>query len=431
MLARSAGGELFNKVASYATLPCRDERVQHSTGFDQHPAAVPQRRRLAIFQGVIAALTFSLLLAGTNATTPLLPVYRQLLGFTPVTMSLTFVCYVSVQVVFLAILSRPSVVRWSPVLLCLAVLAAILSDLSLARGSEESILFGRALAGVAVGLGTGPAAALVVAAFGASGRSLSATGNLVGAVVGTVFSQLSVALLEQRVAISWTFEAHASVCMLILLTLLITFAMMRKANRKAFGDVSLKAGKVRTALAANLFPIFIGSLAWIAISLAITFFPSFLEERGMQGVKAAGMIVLLICCAASQLGSKRIARSAPFLSGVDAMALGLLLILGSALARSEIIGIAGFGVLGAGIGIAYRLALVILTKGASPKDHGALSSTYAAITYAVAAATVILVGAAGNIFGLVNVVLAVLIILVISCGALLIKAPRLADENRL
>jgi hypothetical protein len=405
--------------------------VQHSTGFDQHPAAVPQRRRLSIFQGVIAALTFSLLLAGTNATTPLLPVYRQLLGFTPVTMSLTFVCYVGVQVVFLAILSRPSVVRWSPVLLCVAVLAAILSDLSLSMGSEGSILFGRALAGVAVGLGTGPAAALVVAAFGASGRSLSATGNLVGAVVGTVFSQLSVAFLQQRVAISWTFEAHASVCLMILLVLVVTFTMMRSANRKAFGDVTLKAGEVRTALAANLFPIFIGSLAWIAISLALTFFPSFLDERGMQGVKAAGMIVLLICCAASQLCSKRIAKIAPFLSGVDAMALGLLLILCGALVRSEVVGIAGFGILGVGIGIAYRLALVILTKGASPRDHGALSSSYAAITYAVAAATVILVGAAGNMFGLVNVVLAVLLILVVTCGALLVKAPRLAVERAL
>jgi MFS family permease len=403
--------------------------VQHSTGFDQYPAAKPVRRRLAIFQGVIAALTFSLLLAGTNATTPLLPVYRQLLGFTPITMSLTFVCYVGVQVIFLAFLSRPSVVRWSPVLLCTAVLAAILSDLSLAKGSEESILFGRALAGVAVGLGTGPAAALVVAAFGASGRSLSATGNLVGAVVGTVFSQLSVALLEQRVAISWTFEAHASVCMVILITLLVTFAMMRAANRKAFGEVTLKAGKVQSALAANVFPIFIGSLAWIAISLAITFFPSFLEERGMQGVKAAGMIVLLICCATSQLCSKRIAIVAPFLSGVDAMMLGLLLIGGGALTGSEVVGIAGFGVLGVGIGIAYRLALVILTKGASPRDHGALSSTYAAITYAVAAITVILVGAAGNMFGLVSVVMAVLAILVLICGVLLVKAPRLSDEK--
>jgi hypothetical protein len=406
-------------------------RVQNSTGFEHYPAAKPQSRRLAVFQGVIAALAFSLLLAGTNATTPLLPVYRQLLGFTPVTMSLTFVCYVGVQVIFLAILSRPSVVRWSPVLLCVAVLAAICSDISLASASEEGILFGRALAGVAVGLGTGPAAALVVAAFGAGGRSLSATGNLVGAVVGTVFSQLSVAMLEHRVAISWTFEAHAAVCLLLLITLLVTFGLMRAANRRTFGEVSLQAGKVRTALAANLFPVFIGSLSWIAISLALTFFPSFFEERGMQAVKAVGMIVLLSCCAASQLGSKRIARAAPAISGVDGMALGLLLIVGGALAGSEAAAIAGFSILGVGIGVAYRLALVILTKGASPRDHGALSSTYAAITYAVAASTVIIVGAAGNLFGLVSVVMAVLVILLVACGVLLTSAPRLSEEQGL
>jgi hypothetical protein len=430
-LRRKREQRVVNAVAFWATRPYRVIRVQPTTGLDHQSAAGPHHRRLAIFQGIISALAFSLLLAGTNATTPLLPVYRQLLGFTPVTLSLTFVCYVGVQVVFLAVLSRPSVVRWSPVLLCCAILAAILSDLSMASASEESILFGRALAGVAVGLGTGPAAALVVAAFGAGGRSLSATGNLVGAVVGTVFSQLSVVLLEHRVAVSWTFEAHATACLLLFVALLVTFGLMRTANRSTFGRISLETGKVRTAFAANLFPVFIGSLAWIAISLAITFFPSFFEERGMSDVKASGMIVLLICCAASQVGSKRIGRIAPALSGVDGMALGLLLIVGGAVTGSEIVAIAGFGAFGVGIGIAYRLALVILTKGASPRDHGALSSTYAAITYAVAACTVIAVGAVGNIFGLVSVVTAVLVVLLLICCALLRKAPRLSDERRL
>lgn len=386
--------------------------------------------RLRTLQGAVAALSFSILLAGSNATTPLMPIYHALMGFSPFVMSLTFVCYVVVQIVILVLLSRPSILRWSPALLIAGLLAAVVSDLCMAVGSEFTILLGRALTGVGVGLGTGSAAALVVDAFGARGRSVSATGNLVGAVIGTGLSQLAVSMLEGRLAIGRVFHLHALACSVLLILLLAIFTNMRHSNRLAFGSIDPSAPKVYATLRANWLPLFVGSLSWILLSSAITFLPSFFRESGMPLVTSIGMIVLLVCCAACQLGSAHVARIAPKATGVEAMALGTALILIGEFTGFQSVGLVGFGLTGAGIGITYRICLVVLTRGASPNIHGVLSSTYAAITYAAAALGVIMIGLLGNVLGLRNVVIAALVVLLALCLAVLKVSPRVSAERR-
>jgi hypothetical protein len=150
----------------------------------------------------------------------------------------------------------------------------------------------------------------------------------------------------------------------------------------------------------------------------------------MPVVSSAGMIVLLICCAACQLGSQQVARLAPWINGMEAMAAGVTLIVLGVLSGSQSAGLLGFAVTGAGIGISYRMALVMLTKGASPNIHGVLSSTYAAITYAAAAILVTVVGLVGNRLGLEQVVIGSLVLLALSAAALATGAPRASAERR-
>ncbi|MET0747848.1 MAG: MFS transporter [Rhizobium sp.] len=395
----------------------------------QNDAEAP-RHALKTLQGAVAALSFSILLAGSNANTPLLPIYRTLMAFSPLTLSLTFVFYVGSLIFFLSLLSRPSILRWAPALLGASLLASILSDLCMANGSEATTLFGRALTGIAVGLGTGPAAALVVDAFGMRGRSVSATGNLVGAVFGTALSQLAVFQLGGRLAIGAVFHGHALVCGCLCIILAIIFRSMRHANRRTFGRIDGKAPKVLASLRANLFPLVSGSIAWIVISIAITFLPSVFHESGMQAASAAGIIMLLICCAVCQLGSRQVAALAPWLNGMEAMAAGLALILLGAFSGWQSLGLLGFAVTGAGIGIAYRMALVVLTRGASPNIHGVLSSTYAAITYAAAAIAVTVVGLVGNGLGLEHVVIGALVLFGLLSAGLIGNAPRVSLEQR-
>ncbi|RYH11589.1 hypothetical protein [Tropicimonas sp. IMCC6043] len=173
-------------------------------------ALAPGRGALGKLQAALAAASFMLLLAGTNTTTPLLPLYRDMLGFSPLTVTLTFVAYVSLLVATLAVASGPKLVRYAPSVLVAALAVALLADLALSTGTAPGILAGRALQGVSSGIGTGAAAALVVAVVGNRGRALTATGNLAGAILGTAAAQAVLHLAGAR-AISISFEIHAGV----------------------------------------------------------------------------------------------------------------------------------------------------------------------------------------------------------------------------
>jgi hypothetical protein len=69
----------------------------------------------------------------------------------------------------------------------------------------------------------------------------------------------------------------------------------------------------------------------------------------------------------------------------------------------------------------------MLTRGAAPANHGALSSAYAAGTYAVAALVVLAAGAAGNALGVQTVVYLVFGIVGVSALATALRTPRLGD----
>jgi hypothetical protein len=142
---------------------------------------IPRDRAAAVVQAGVVATCFALLLAGPNAFYPLLPVYQDVLGLDPLVLSLTFTLYVVVLVLALFALARPRFARWAALLVLTSLAMLFGSDLLLARMQESSMLLGRVLAGAAGGLGTGAASALVVAAVGARGRAVTATGNTVGA----------------------------------------------------------------------------------------------------------------------------------------------------------------------------------------------------------------------------------------------------------
>lgn len=65
-------------------------------------------------QAGLVGASFALLLVGTNAANPLLPVYREVLGFDALLLSLTYVFYVTVLTAFFVIMARPSLARYAP-----------------------------------------------------------------------------------------------------------------------------------------------------------------------------------------------------------------------------------------------------------------------------------------------------------------------------
>ncbi|MGE7961960.1 MFS transporter [Pseudomonas sp. NPDC089918] len=383
---------------------------------------------LRIAQGITAALAFSILLAGTNATTPMLPLYHQVLSFTPLMMSLTFVCYVSVLIGVLLICSHPTFVRWSSPMLCLSLLVAAISDVFLSTATGSGILLGRAIAGIAGGIGTGSAAALVVAALGSLGRSLSATGNLIGAVAGTAFAQACIALWGAA-AMRWTFLFHGVVCLFLLIALSIILVLRHQDNSKLLCEVSKGKAVVWSSIRNHPIALTVGCLSWITISAAIVSLPSFYAALEMGWISAYGIIILLAFSAAGQLCSPWLGQIAPWSSGVATITAGIIFLLLGADLRLSSLATIGFAVIGMGIGVSYRLGLITFTKGSSPAQQGALSSFYAAITYGAAAACALALGIAGNEVGLHMTVIILFGILAALTLLLSGKAPCLGNTR--
>ena len=378
-------------------------------------------------QGVVVAASFSLLLAGTNATTPLLPLYRGVLGFTPGQLSLTFVSYVTAITVVLFGLSRSVFVRWSPVLICAALALSVVADLLIAGATLHQVLVGRMLTGVACGMGTGSAAALVVAALGPKARSISATGNLVGAVIGTSVSQLCVTF-SGLAATHQVFHIHAAACAVMLV---LVAPVLR--HRRAHNHLALKPATKGTDEASNappmLVPLLVGCCGWLGMSGAVTFLPTYFAESGLPLAQALGVIVLMICSAGGQLLSPALTRRAPWLSGLAGYAAGLVLIAAARLLGSSALAILGCGAIGFGIGVSYRLALVVITRGATPAQQGTRASLYAATTYAAAAASVLGAGSWANTTSIPTVVTQGSTLLATLALLLLPIAPRLRDTR--
>ncbi len=393
--------------------------------------SIPFRsQRLRLLQGITAATSFSLLLAGTNSLTPLMPVYKNVLHFSPLLMSLTFVSYVLVLIVMLLVLSRPSFVRWSAICLCTALLVAVLSDGILSIASEHSIMLGRAFAGMAGGLGTGSAAALVVVAMGAKGRSVSATGNLIGAVIGTLFAQWCVNLMHEH-AMQWVFYIHGAACLVMFCIMGAVLLANRNVNKS---HLATKRSAVKTArfpISHYFAPLALGCISWAALGSAIVFLPSFYDSLSMPAASQYAIILMLVLSASGQLGSPWLSGVFPRMSGVSCLVLGTAMIIFSGMWHQNILAITGCGLLGFSVGVIYRLCLVVITHGVSPSEHGARSSFYAAVTYCSSAFIILACGMLGNITGLNNMVTGLYGFIFLCCVLFFTRAPKLQEGNEL
>ncbi|MGW1712553.1 MFS transporter [Streptomyces sp. NPDC002156] len=384
------------------------------------------RHRLARAQAVIVAAAFSLLLAGSNAVNPLLPLYREHLGFGPLLLSLTFVSYVAVLIVVLLLFSRPGLIRWAPVTMCGGLVVAAVSDLLLANGTEASILVGRAVGGVAGGFGTGAAAALVVAAVGSAGRALTATGNLVGAVIGTALSQLGVELMAGD-AMTRVPEFHAIACLVAAVALVSVLALRRSQNRSQLIGPADRARLSPTEVRRGV-PVFaVGCVAWLAVGGSTVLVPSYMGDIGLGLARSVSAIVFFAASAAGQLGSVWLSTRLPWARGSEALVVGVALqLLGSAVG-SETVVLVGFALVGLGAGVAYRLALVHASLGLTPAGQGSMSSVYAAVTYTATATGTLVVGVLGNIWGLRTAVPVFLVVVALGGIATFRWAVRFRD----
>lgn len=364
--------------------------------------ASDRSRPLALLHTALVSTAFAMQLVISNAINPLLPIYREQLDMSALVLSLTFVLYVCALVLVLALLARPRFARAAPGLLLLSLVALVVSDLLAAHPEAWSILAARVLVGIAGGLGTGAASALVVGTIGARGRSITSTGNMAGAVIGVIGAQLLVSAVGDG-APTLVFLGHAVLASVIFVALAVVLWARRHPNARALehqtGSLELRQGTKRRLTTRARSLLVTGSIAWIALSIGVVFSATIFAELGQPLVQAIGPALLLIASGACQLASPLLTRAAPWMSGVLLLAIGCAAVATGALVVVPAVAVAGLTLIGAGSGIVYRAALVAFTRGASSARQSALASTYAAVTYAAAATVALLVGRLSDLVG--------------------------------
>lgn len=392
--------------------------------------AAHHSHRFALLQTALVSTAFAMQLVISNAINPLLPIYRAQLGLNAVVLSLTFVLYVGALVVVLALLANPRFARHAPALLLASLVALVASDLFALHPEPRSILTARVLVGVAGGLGTGAASALVVGTIGAAGRSITSTGNIAGAVVGVVAAQLLVSTVGAD-APGLVFVGHAVLVVVLFLALAAVLWARRRVNARALEHQTASmelGGRQRLWLPARALPVLVtGSIAWIALSISVVFSATVFADLGQPLVQAIGPALLLAASGIVQLASPALTRVAPWLSGALTLAVGAAAVAAGSVAALPVIAVAGLALIGAGAGIAYRAGLVAFTLGASSSRQGALASMYAAVTYAVAAASALAVGRVSDVVGFGPTTAGVYGVLTVLALLALVWAPRLRD----
>ena len=171
------------------------------------------------------------------------------------------------------------------------------------------LLAGRALSGVSVALSTGAAAALMVALVGERGRGSVATGNIGGALVGTV----GAVLLAQIGVGSTVYRVHA-IATFVVLTVLVLVLSARAAGHAA----ALQTGGIQAEISDGpelkvpaptatpgvirrhrVLGTAVGALGWAIPGLVTGLVPSLLRQfTGPAAVVVAtSPAVLLLACA--------------------------------------------------------------------------------------------------------------------------------------
>ncbi|WP_328394160.1 hypothetical protein [Nocardia sp. NBC_00416] len=344
---------------------------------------------------VLLIAAFTVVMAGPNLPTPLLPGYRAGLGLGAFGLTVLFSSYL-IALVGVLLSAGWAAGRNSPrALLLLGLLLGVASDVSLAGGGSTlaGVLAGRVLSGFAVGLATG-ATAVLLRHHGAL-RSASATAlcALLGSAAGTVLTAMLAQYLPLPRMLSYLVHAVVSLICIALLWSVREFAEPRLTDAGGADG----GGRVVPQSALGRFSVAsaTGVCAWVTAGLMVALVPSYAAALlGATNLVVATSPVALYLAAAC-FGSIVAGRRSPgveLAAALAFMSVGLVLTALSGPVRSTAVLLLGAVVTGVGQGLAFRGGLFAALTLSAPDRHGAATSRFGALAYAGAAATTLGMG---------------------------------------
>lgn len=330
-------------------------------------------------------LALMLFAAGTSLITPLIPIYKQELGFGDTVVTLFLVCYVAALVPSMLTLGQLSDrVGRKGVLIGALIMLGLAQAYLATQPPLGGLLVARAMQGLATGAFFGTCTAFLVDAAPTGERgwvsvlaSVSVRGGLgLGPGLGGVFAEyvpapLRTPFLVHLVAIAAAIGIIATLPETVLvrthrpLTLKLG---VPPEDRVVFWRVLVPSGM--------LFSLFDG----VCLSLIPVFEVRELHVTNYALVGAAGFLVL-VAGAVSQLVFRALAPTPAIIWGLAAASVAFVGVVVGAPLRSPTLVLASVAVTGAACGLVFKGGVDLCTRIAPVSDRGKLISSYYVACY--------------------------------------------------
>lgn len=364
----------------------------------------------------------ALLIVGSSAPIPLLPLFGENLGLPASRVALIFSLYFATMVVALGLSGNPAAHAKPKVTLTAALAASVAADLLLIYGTETTILFARVLTGFGVGFGLGAGATLAVMLRGDRGRSVSATMTMVASFVGITGTALLADFSPWPTTAPFVLHLVLTGVVLVLMVQVklpqlrtpIVARSPQETHPVRIEGTSLdedprpaRRPRRRPPRLLILAGSGIGVAAWSLGNVVVGLGPTLVrDDLPMDSVLGASMMAVMVA-GCGIIGQYTVPLSRPrFAISTSAwcLLLGLVLVAGGIWMTQVWTMVAGSVLVGWGQGAGYRTGMLSVTRGLSPQRHGARSSLYAGTAYFAAASIVqiggILMSALGNQAGM-------------------------------
>jgi MFS family permease len=370
-----------------------------STTLSPAAAASIRRTRRTLSPSLAYALVASIVglaLFASVTPSPLYGIYRELWGFSPLVLTLVYGTYAFGVLTSLLLAGRLSdEVGRRPVLLAALGTLMVTSVLFMLADSVVWLFVARGLQGLATGLALGAASAAMLdlhprrdpAAVGLANGVMSAGGLGLGMLV----SSTAVELLPAPRVLPY-------VVLLALFAIAFTGALAMPEPVSSRGRVRLTPQRPsvprevrRPFLLAALAVISSWSIGGLFFSLGPQFSSSLFHSSDHL-VAGVGVFVLAGSAAVAQLAFGRTVPWAGAVGGSIALSVGMLMIVGSVVADSAALYLAGALVGGAGFGVAFLGALRALSAVIPAAHRSEVMSAFYVVAYGALSLPAVLAG---------------------------------------
>ena len=337
---------------------------------------------------IIVATELGVMFVGALMVTPLYPLYRAVFGFSGVTLTLIYAVYVLGNLAALLLFGRlaDQVGRRAATLPAIGV--GIASTVTFAFATGTPWLFvGRMLSGFSTGLAAGAATAWIADLYDDRGSSaaarIAAAANFFGGSAGPLLA----GLLAQFAPAPLRLPFFIYLILLCGVAVAVAFAPETVANRRSFGEVSLKPrlGVPRGIRLQFLSPAVAGFATFSLIGFYAALIPGMLAESlHVSAPAVSGVIVceLFGVAAVTILATGRLSSQRAMLLALALLLPSVWLLVGAEVAQSLPLLLASAALGGITGGLGYRGSLEVIDRIAPVDRRSEVVSSYLVALFA-------------------------------------------------